>query len=55
MLRSPCYIWAGKEARTYLNMVDEDKKESLKAMLDTLEAEPSSSLIKLQHSHSSEP
>ena len=27
---------AGKEARTYLNMVDEDKKDSLKTMHDTL-------------------
>ena len=30
-------LWAGKEARTYLNMVDQDKKDSLKAILDTLE------------------
>ena len=30
-------LWAGKEARTYLNMVDEDRKDSLKTMLDTLE------------------
>ena len=30
-------LCAGKEARTYLNMVDEDRKESLKTMLDTLE------------------
>ena len=30
-------LWAGKEARTYLNMVDQDKKDSLKTMLDTLE------------------
>ena len=29
-------LWAGKEARTYLNMVDQDKKDSLKTMLDTL-------------------
>ena len=29
-------LWAGKEARTYLSMVDQDKKESLKTMLDTL-------------------
>ena len=29
-------LWAGKEARTYLNMVDEDRKDSLKTMLDTL-------------------
>ena len=29
-------LWAGKEARTYLNMVEEDKKDSLKTMLDTL-------------------
>ena len=30
-------LWAGKEARTYLNTVDEDRKDSLKTMLDTLE------------------
>ena len=30
-------LWAGKEARTYLSIVDEDKKDSLKTMLDTLE------------------
>ena len=30
-------LWAGKEARTYLSTVDEDRKDSLKAMLDTLE------------------
>ena len=30
-------LWAGKEARTYLSTVDEDKKDSLKTMLDTLE------------------
>ena len=30
-------LWAGKEARTYLNMVDQDRKDSLKTMLDTLE------------------
>ena len=30
-------LWVGKEARTYLNMVDEDRKDSLKTMLDTLE------------------
>ena len=29
-------LWAGKEARTYLSMVDQDKKDSLKTMLDTL-------------------
>ena len=29
-------LWAGKEARTYLSTVDEDKKDSLKTMLDTL-------------------
>ena len=29
-------LWAGKEARTYLKMVDQDKKDSLKTMLDTL-------------------
>ena len=29
-------LWAGKEARTYLSMVDQDKKDSLKIMLDTL-------------------
>ena len=30
-------LWAGKEARTYLNTVDEDRKDSLKTILDTLE------------------
>ena len=30
-------LWAGKEARMYLNTVDQDKKDSLKTMLDTLE------------------
>ena len=30
-------LWTGKEARTYVNMVDQDKKDSLKTMLDTLE------------------
>ena len=30
-------LWAGKEARTYLSMVDQDKKDSLETMLDTLE------------------
>ena len=30
-------LWAGKEARIYLNMVDQDRKDSLKTMLDTLE------------------
>ena len=30
-------LWAGKEARTYLNTIDADKKDSLKTMLDTLE------------------
>ena len=29
-------LWAGKEVRTYLNMVDQDRKDSLKTMLDTL-------------------
>ena len=29
-------LWAGKEARTYLSMVDQDKKDSLKTILDTL-------------------
>ena len=29
-------LWAGKEARTYLITVDQDKKDSLKTMLDTL-------------------
>ena len=29
-------LWAGKEARTYLSTVDQDKKDSLKTMLDTL-------------------
>ena len=29
-------LWSGKEARTYLSMVDMDKKDSLKTMLDTL-------------------
>ena len=30
-------LCTGKEARTYLKMVDQDKKDSLKTMLDTLE------------------
>ena len=30
-------LWAGKEARAYLSTVDEDHKDSLKTMLDTLE------------------
>ena len=30
-------LWAGKEARMYLNTVDPDKKDSLNTMLDTLE------------------
>ena len=30
-------LWAGKESSTNLNMVDQDKKDSLKTMLDTLE------------------
>ena len=30
-------LWAEKEARTYLNTVDPDKKNSLKTMLNTLE------------------
>ena len=30
-------LWAGKEAGTYLNMVDKDREDSLKTMLDTLE------------------
>ena len=31
------YLWAGKEARTYLSTVDPDCKDSLTAILDTLE------------------
>ena len=30
-------LWAGKEARKYLSTVDEDCKDSLKAIMDTLE------------------
>ena len=30
-------LWARKEARTYLSMVDQDSKDSLKTMLDTLD------------------
>ena len=30
-------LWAGKEVRTYLSTVSEDRKESLRTMLDTLE------------------
>ena len=30
-------LWAGKEARTYLSTVSEENKDSLRAMLDTLE------------------
>ena len=29
-------LWAGKEAWTYLNTVDQDRKDSPKTMLDTL-------------------
>ena len=29
-------LWTGKEASTYLSTVDQDKKDSLKTMLDTL-------------------
>ena len=29
-------LWAGKEAKTYISTVDQDKKDSLKTMLDTL-------------------
>ena len=30
-------LWAGQEARTYLNTVEEDHKDSLRTVLDTLE------------------
>ena len=30
-------LWAGKEARAYFIMVDQDRNDSLKTMLDTLE------------------
>ena len=30
-------LWAGKEARTYLNTLSEEKKDSLQTMLNTLE------------------
>ena len=30
-------LWAVKEARTYLNTVEEDHKDSLRTILDTLE------------------
>ena len=30
-------LWAGKEARTYLSTVSEEKKESLQTLLNTLE------------------
>ena len=30
-------LWAGKEARMYLNTVPEDNRDNLKTMLDTLE------------------
>ena len=30
-------LWAGKEARTYLNMLEQDKRDSLKTFLDSLE------------------
>ena len=30
-------LWAGKEARTYLSTVEEDCKDSLRAVMDTLE------------------
>ena len=30
-------LWAGKEARTYLSTVEEDHRDSLRTILDTLE------------------
>ena len=30
-------LWAGKEARTYLNMLEQDNRDSLKTILDSLE------------------
>ena len=30
-------LWAGKEARAYLSTVDQDKNDSLRTILDTLE------------------
>ena len=30
-------LWAGKEARTYLNTLEQDKRDSLKTILDSLE------------------
>ena len=30
-------LWAGKEARTYLNTLSEEKKDSLQTLLNTLE------------------
>ena len=30
-------LWAGKEARTYLNMLEQDNWDSLKTILDSLE------------------
>ena len=30
-------LWTGKEARTYLTTIPDDKKDSLQALLNTLE------------------
>ena len=30
-------LWAGKEARTYLNTLEQDNRDSLKTILDSLE------------------
>ena len=48
-------LWAGKEARTYLSTVTDDRKDSPKTMLDTLEEGPNPNLMKLPHSHTSGP
>ena len=49
-------LWARKEARTYLSTVSKDDKDSLKTMLDTHSRNgPNPNLMRLQHSHTSEP
>ena len=48
-------LWAGKEARTYLNMVDKDKKDNLKICWIHIKTGPNPNLMKLQYSHSPEP
>ena len=47
-------LWAGKEARTYLNTLEQDNRDSLKTILDSLEEWTGQNLMKLQPSHISE-